>query len=555
MKTSSWQQLRATMAFCLLLACSSSGMGIEDSVSVPEAVIADVGPIGPGKSDAAAEDDVAPRVHADYLIIAADELWETAMAFADYRMTTGHTVRAIRLSDLLSSPKLPDNLMIDEIVAWVREAYALRPDHRPLYLLLVGDAVEAGTDPAKGIPVGYWSGGWEPCFGDNVYGDMDYDHVPDLAVGRLPVADNATGLDVLARVIEHETEYTVGPWNRRLHIYAGEGGFGEDIDFFIETMAQKGLESVPYEYSMSFAYDNPGSSYFYSPFEEKVLDMVADGALLVTFMGHGGGELDVYNLADVVPAQRQPMYAWFACSTGDYCSTWESDAEHVFKQPGGPMAILVSTATTHPYANAINALEIEAAIFEDRPETYGEAVRIMKWRSKYHTSDLREMIDSFARMNMPESEMVETINDHMYSYNLLGDPAIRIRFPMGSATVAAATSHAGEELAFTGTVDNFQDGLATVELVCERASIIYPLETIESPTDPANQAALQQNWTNATNKTAASAEIAVLQGSFAGTMAIPLTTPPGNYHLTVYAWDKDESVDAVGSVPVKVKKL
>jgi len=539
----------------LILACSSDPDSATGDTTEADQVIAEVIPDSGASADLPAPQDVSRPASADYLIIAADDLWETAKAFADYRATSGHTVRSIRLTELLSSTKLPDNLMVDEMTKWVREGYDNRPDDRPLFLLLVGDATEANTDPTKGVPVGYWSGGWQPCFGDNAYADMDDDHVPDLAVGRIPVSDNVVGLEVLDRIIKHESEYTVGPWNRRLNIYAGEGGFGEDIDFFIETIAQKGLESVPYEYSMSFAYDNPDSNYYYAPFEEKVLDMVADGALLVTFMGHGGGELDVYNLADVRPAHRQPMYAWFACSTGDYCSSWESDAEAVFKQPEGPMATLVSTATTHPYANAINALEIEAAIFEERPETYGEAIRLMKWRSRYHTNDLREMIDAFARMNMPESEMVETINDHMYSYNLLGDPAVRIRFPMGSATVDAATSHAGEELAFSGTVDNFQAGIAMVELVAERASIIYPIEPVDNPSDPANQELLQQNWNNATNKVAASTEVGVTGGSFNGSVEIPQATPPGNYHLTIYAWDEEESVDAVGSVPVKVKKL
>jgi hypothetical protein len=537
------------------LACSTGTDATDDATSSPETATAEILADIPVDADLPPDPEVIGPVSADYLIIAADDLWETASAFADYRTATGHTVRAMRLTELLTSPDLPDNLMVEEIVGWVREAYATRPADRTLFLLLVGDAVEANTDPTSGIPVGYWSGGWEPCFGDNIYADMDYDHVPDLAVGRIPVADNATGLDVLDRIKQHESEYTVGPWNRRLSIYAGEGGFGEDIDFFIETIAQKGLESVPYEYSMSFAYDNADSTYYYAPFEEKVLDMVADGALLVTFMGHGGGELEVYNLADVTPEHRQPMYAWFACSTGDYCSSYESDAEEVFKQPNGPMATLVSTATTHPYANAINALEIEAAFFEERPQTYGEAIQAMKWRSKYHTSDLREMIDEFARMNMPESEMVETVNDHMYSYNLLGDPAVRIRFPLGTATLEAATSHAGEELAFSGSVDNFEVGTGTVELVAERASIIYPIESIEEPTDPANQEAVQQNWTNANNKIAVATEVQIEKGNFSGTVDIPSTTPPGNYHLTIYGWDDDEAVDAVGSVAVKVKKL
>ncbi len=546
---------RAALVASLLLAGCAGASVQSDDASLPDSALTEDARESPPLLLEVVPDLESLPVTADYLIISADELWETAQAFASYRTACGYQVRAIRLSELLSSPTMADNLMVDEMVAWVRSAYDQRAPNRPFYLLLVGDAVESGTDPTRQVPVGYWSGGWENSFGDNVFADMDYDHVPDLAVGRIPVSDNTTGLDVLSRIIAHETEYEVGPWNRRLNVYAGEGGFGEDIDFFIETIAQEGLESVPYEYNLTFAYNSPGSSYYYTPFKEKVLDLVTDGALLVTFMGHGGGELNVPDLAAVVPEHRQPMVAWFACSTGDYPGGYESDAEEVFKQPGGPMATLVSTATTHPYANAINALEIEAALFADGPDTYGEAIRLMKWRSKYHTSPLRELIDAFARMNMPEAEMVETVNDHMYSYNLLGDPAVRIRFPMGRATLAAATSHAGEELAFTGEVDNFATGTGTVELVCARATILQPLTPLDNPQAPENQLAVQQNWANANDKLVATTVVAVTDGAFAGTLPIPQKTPGGSYYLTFYGFDKEATVDAAGSTEVLVTKV
>ncbi len=391
--TASLRSVLVSGLLVLLAACSSASQAPADVEGVDSAGSWD-GAVLP--ADQVGDEVPEEEGTWDYLIVAADDLWPAAEAFADYRRETGHAVLAVKLTSLLTSPKLPDNLMVNQVSAWVRKHYGNRDKARPFYLLLVGDAVESGTDPTKTVPVGHWTGGWEDCYSDNFYADMDYDHVPDLAVGRIAVASNTVALDVLERVKAHESTYVVGPWNRRLNVYAGEGGFGDDVDFFIETVAQKGLESVPYEYEIRFAYDNPGSNYYYAPFEEKVLEMVTDGALLVTFMGHGGGELDVPSLAQVVVENRQAMYAWFACSTGDFPAKWESDAETVFKQADGPMAVLVSSATTHPYANAVNALEMEASVFEELPETYGEAIRLMKWRSLYHESDLREMIDAFA---------------------------------------------------------------------------------------------------------------------------------------------------------------
>jgi acylphosphatase len=280
--------------------------------------------------------------------------------------------------------------------------------------------------------------------------------------------------------------------------------------------------------------------------------MVTSGALLVVFMGHGGGELNVSNLEDIVMHNRQPMIAWFACSTGDFISDWESDAEQVFKQPGGPIATLVSSATTHPYANAVNALELENAFFLEQPKTYGEVIMQMKWLSLYNTSDLREMIDEFAPLYMPESEMPDTVDDHMYSYNLLGDPAVQIRFPMGSVSLEAEDGLLGSELQVTGTVDNFSEGTITIQLMCERATILEELVPIDDPMLEDNWPAVQDNWTKANNYSITSIDIPVAGGSFNGIIEIPENIPAGSYHLAAYAENSQQ--DAAGSMALKVKK-
>lgn len=495
--------------------------------------------------------EITPDV--DYLVVCAGDLLATAQAFADYRQSTGHNTRVATVEEIISFPTLVDEDIVTEVTAFVRAHYDARDSAKPFYLLIVGDAVQTGNDPVALVPAGRWWGEWEGCFSDNFYADMDGDHVPDLNVGRIPVEDDATGLDILSRIRKHETEYVVGPWNHRIHVYAGEGGFGEDIDFIIETVAQKGLESVPLEYDLKFAYDSKTSSYYYAPFEDKVLDLVTQGALLVTFMGHGGGELEVPSLDLVIPKNRQPMYAWFACSTGDFISGYDSDAERVLKQEGGPMAELISTTTTHPYANAVNALEMERSVFDERPETFGEAIRLMKWRSLYNKDEMREMLDAMAVLYMPEDEMAGTILDHMYSYNLLGDPAVRIRFPAGVVTLESPTEvSVGNTLEFSGDVSNLDSGTAHVQIVCERARIIYPQESVEDPFDKQTWPTIQQNWENANNHLVVGDDFPLTAGTFSGTLDIPEDAPKGTFFITVYA--EDGTVDAVGSAMVKIKK-
>jgi len=557
-----YRELFFRFLLLLLLACNRGGSGgadlvqetvvLTDTTDLP--IPADQEEDREPAVDTAPDAPTVPLGEANYLIVTAGNLLETAEAFAEYRSQTGHKTAVATIKKLLGNAAAATNTaMVTAITGWVRMYYEAREPDLPFFLLIVGDAGATGNDPEITVPAAHWPGGWQGCYSDNAYGEMDGDDVPDLAVGRIPVRNNEDGLLILDKIIKHETEYEVGPWNHRIHVYAGEGGFGDDIDLAIETIAQEGLESVPAEYDLKFAYNSPGSNYYYAPFDQKVLDMLTEGALLVTFMGHGGGETNVPgSLADIVPKHRQPMYAFFACSTGDFIGQADCESETILKQEGGPIALLVSQATTHPYANAINALEMEGAFFVDMPDTFGEAVQQMKWRSLYGDSEIRQLIDAFAPLYMSEEEMVATIEDHMYSYNLLGDPATLIRFPHGTVEVDTEDGDSGGSIPFSGKVDSPAQGTAHVSIVCERAALIHKLTPVDKPAKEENWPTVQENWNKSNDHVVASADVEVIDGGFSGLLEIPKQTPGGTYFVTVYA--ENGTLDAVGSAEIKIKK-
>ena len=546
----------STLILALGLGCDSGGRGATFGADIAADLAGETGDDLSATPDAGGDTtpDGPPFVPgADYLVLAAGDLIATAEAFAAYREETGYTVSFATLDQVMDGRASATDYDISvHIKTWVAMHWEASEGDGPMFLLLVGDAEPAFNDPAETIPAAEWPGGWQGCLSDNHYGDMDGDHVPDVAVGRLPVRSDVQGLDLLDRIKAHETTYTTGPWNHRLNVYAGEGGFGEDVDFFIETIAQKGLEAVPMAFDVFFAYDSQQSTWYYTPFKEIVHELVTSGAVLTTYMGHGGGELNVPDLTRVKPVDRSPMYAFFACSTGPFASDWLTESEEVLLQAGGPMAILVSTAATHPYANAINALEIEAAVFEDRPLTYGEAIVGMKWRSLYHESDLRALIDGFAETQMPLSELEDSIRDHMYSYNLLGDPAVRLRIPPYNVAVDAAGAAPGGVVQVTGSAAGLAGAVAHTRLVCGRASVIHDLTPVEDPSDLAAAPVIRENWAKAMDHTLAAADLAIdADGAFEGGLEVPADAKKGTYWVVVYA--EDGVADALGSVEVSIK--
>ncbi|MBM4387879.1 MAG: hypothetical protein FJ088_09090, partial [Deltaproteobacteria bacterium] len=253
---------------------------------------------------------------------------------------------------------LSDEDRSEAIYARVKEAYENRDKSRPFYLLIIGDAEYFDNGEDFLVPAPKSSIGWEPGYSDNFYADMNGDHVPDIAVGRIPVRNDKDGAAVLDKIKQHENSYEPGLWNRRLNVYAGEGDFGPEIDAAIELAVQKGFEEVSYDFDIRFAYDNPASDYYYAPFQEITLKLLTEGAVMVVYIGHGGGETEVSSLTLLKSQHRFPMAVFFACGTGDFLMLDDSDPEILMKQTGAPFEFLVSETTSHPYGNAIFAREL-----------------------------------------------------------------------------------------------------------------------------------------------------------------------------------------------------
>jgi len=55
----------------------------------------------------------------------------------------------------------------------------------------------------------------------------------------------------------------VGLWNRRVVVYAGEGGFGEEVDEMLEDLVFQILDSMHPAFEVYGVYANPSSPHYY----------------------------------------------------------------------------------------------------------------------------------------------------------------------------------------------------------------------------------------------------------------------------------------------------
>lgn len=163
----------------------------------------------------------------------------------------------------------------------------------------------------------------------------------------------------------------------------------------------------------------------------------------------------------------------------------DSYPEVLMRQAGSPFEFLVSQTPSHPYGNAIMACELGVVVFEERPPTVGEAVRRARWRTMYQDDEMRQLMDAMAVLYMTAQEMQDVKDSHLYTYNLLGDPALAMRYPPVPLTIEADEEAVmGGEASFHGTAKGIATGTARVTLEVVVTSVPWDLEPVANPSDP-----------------------------------------------------------------------
>lgn len=527
-------------------------------------------------------------IQGDEIILVPKALDGPALVkLAEHRKKHGLQVRIIVAEDALKAyeeGRMPAEKLQLAIVNAARNWL----DPKPQYVLLIGDAVSPKTlkTPAPIIPTWPCSteSGGSTSATDNNYACIDADDQPDLAVGRLPVHD-AAALDLIVnRIIAYENDPLPGAWRKQIHFITGKGNFMRQVDDKLEEIFT-GLVSdqIPYGYDVSCTYANPGSPYCYvfDKFSTRVLDLLNGGCLFFTYVGHGSEKsfdelyfndrefpiLDGASVAKVNVKSGPPIMMVIACETGHYDSP-EDDciAERLLAAKSGPIAVIAGSRITNPYGNAVFGRALIKGFMTEPNPTVGKSLLAAKkavnasddaWRTA-----LDEQLTALIRsLNLPvsflKSEKMEGYRkEQVMLYNLLGDPALAIRRPVGEVKLevtGAATP--GATIEIKGTVEGMKAGTVDVSLECERKALLYPIAEVADPESPKASPAILKNYANANNKVVKKmAKVKVVDGAFTVKLPIPSTIsgagklPPGKYWIKAYAASAD--TDAMGAVSV-----
>ncbi|MFC1485953.1 type IX secretion system sortase PorU, partial [Candidatus Latescibacterota bacterium] len=294
---------------------------------------------------------------------------------------------------------------------------------------------------------------------DDFFSWFDTNYIPEIAIGRLCVADVQTARSIVTKTIAYERDTEPGLWHNRVlfvaddeYVFAGkveaEGNFTaniEDIESNVpESFDRKKLLLIEY----------PMVNKKKPSVTEELFRDINDGYLIFNYIGHGNN--DVLAHEDILRGSRDiekfangprlPVVLTFSCTVGQ------------FDKPG----IKSLAESMHLRASGGSIASISPARF-----TFNSSNVDLNKRFYTYLFDYPGNPDKRIGKALLLAKQSVSNRGNALKYFLLGDPATRLMMPRQSITVAPVdTLPRLKKIDITGLIDEAETmtGTATVHV-------------------------------------------------------------------------------------------
>ena len=305
------------------------------------------------------------------LIIAPDSMMVAAQNLANLQNSVGVQSTAVSLEEIYAfvNGGTPD-------IAAIRQFLVELSSHqmnRLQYLTLFGDASYdyKGALPEKTnlIPTFQSFGSfslYSSYITDDYFGYLDqgeginwYADDLDLGIGRIPVTNNRQAQEVIAKVDKYvNSDDRYGPWRGDMVLVADDVDESWEREFaVVQDALAKRLDTIRPELNMikiytdAFLQESKPGSQRYPTAREALFRSVEKGALIVSFVGHGGevgwASERILQLEDIngwANSAKLPVFTTITCEFTRFDDpTRVSAGEQLFLNPDGGAIALFST--------------------------------------------------------------------------------------------------------------------------------------------------------------------------------------------------------------------
>lgn len=242
----------------------------------------------------------------------------------------------------------------------------------------------------------------------------------DIGVGRLPFDSHAEARTTVDKLIRYIRNEQTGKWKNRLVYLADDGENGmhtRTAEESAERVRKKNPDFVVHKIFLdAYPQEVNASGESYPLAQNRVLNILREGALLFDYSGHGGYNAitneSILNLKNIesLTNKNQAFWMFYTCNFSQCDAGKRSAAESAVLNPkGGAIGILSATRTVYATQNTDLNRSVCDTLFGHSDVfhydmTIGEAVAIGK--------------------NSCKSQ-----DENRLAYVLLGDPAMRLNYP------------------------------------------------------------------------------------------------------------------------------
>ena len=367
---------------------------------------------------------------ADAVIVTPAEFRPAADRLADWHRAHGRRVLVADLQDVydefnegILNPKAVQNMLIWGTAHW--------PGVAPVYLTLVGDGHYNfkgynpdvyGTAPDPLPPFLAWADPWQgEVAADALYGDLNGDGVPEVAVGRLAVNTLAEANIVVDKITTYDETLRSAPWQRRALFVADNpdlaGDFPSNSDEIIAGY-------LPADLAVTRAYlpgttEVPATAEQIAATRKSISDAVQAGVWLMQYTGHGApdgwaGEriLTTADVPGLTNGVKLPVEMVFNCLDGYFIHPQPSRqglAEMLQRQSGGGTVAAISPSglgiTQHQQAFRRILMTV---LFKDGVRDLGTALIETK-RQFYATYGPNYLIETMTLFGDPAMQLPQAM--------------------------------------------------------------------------------------------------------------------------------------------------
>ena len=364
----------------------------------------------------------------------------------------------------------------------------------------------------------------------------------DLGVGRIPAQSVADANAVVDKTIAYMKNQDAGEWQNRVLLLADDG------DESMPNQHMKDADSIAVIYEREYPsyivdrvyWDNypievSATGKRYPAVTQDIYSRLSKGALIVNYSGHGSSNLlsheMVWKASDMaaVKSPRMPFWVTASCDIGPFDMGDNSVAESaIMNAAGGAVGLFTTTRTVMQSYNSVINKEFTRQLM--LPVNTGEAVAV---------GDAARI----AKCNVISLGTDRTENK--LQYVLLGDPALRLKYPHYRFVVDKlnGADASGEAMQVgAGSLLNVEGRVVTPtgELASDFTGVLYStLFDSKTLVETRNNTGLGSHSYMAYDKTLFSGSDSVRNGRFSINMPIPLDISYSNDYgmINLYAVD------------------